>query len=381
MVKKSLADSFSKNVLQRQMKKDDSNKILGAEIRLNRIDLELTLKNLAYKTCSVSYVSKVETNSIEGKPQYLAEICEKVNINGEDIDKIKDAKKTCERLIDLVYSSNVDQIKGIYENIKTYKNFRHLIIGLYYFFYNKDFLSFEQVSTKIAKIMSTLNDIDFSLYGFICAKYQIEKNNASEAMSILEELEKYGSENDKLNCLINYELLNLYFKSNNIKFFKVYENILESSKKIKNVLYVQSAYQLENLFFVQNKVINQLSNLYIDITNEHSTLYEDLQTLSKSIETYKMFFNYFVSNENNYNDLNVSDKIFLDYVDLKPRDVYKSVDFVINKCLPLAYKENNEFYITFYTLELENFYKENTRYKRYFEVETTYKEYLAKKYM
>ncbi len=379
MNRKKLSESFSKSVSQRSLKKDDSNKILGSEIRLNRNDLELTLKNLAFQTCSVSYISKVETNSIDARPQYLSEICEKVNISLNDIDKLKEAKNTCYKLIELVYYSRQDEIKEIFEEIKIFKNFRHLIIDLYYYFYAHDYQSFEVNSAKIVKILSTLNDIDFSLYGYICAKYQIELNNAEEATKILEELESYGTEDPRLATLINYSLLELYFKSNNIKFFSVYDNIMEFSKKTKDVIYVQKTYDLEKMFFIQNKLINQLPNIYIDISNEFSDLYNDFKILSNTITTYKIVFDYITKNIKG-ECIDKHDQIFMEYMALKDKDVYKSVEYLLKEALPFVYKENFEFYITFFTYELENFYRVNSTYKRYFEVENDYKDYLAKKY-
>lgn len=150
MIKK-LSESFSESVYKRTQKKDDSNQILGSEIRLNRTALELTLKSLAYKTCSVSYVSKVETNSIDAKPQYLSEICERVNITSSDIDKLKDAKNTCFKIIELVYYSRESEIEKIYEEIKDYKNFRHLIIDLYYFSFLKIIVNLKQYVIKFQK--------------------------------------------------------------------------------------------------------------------------------------------------------------------------------------------------------------------------------------
>ncbi len=379
MIKK-LSDSFSESVSKRTLKKDDSNQILGSEIRLNRTALELTLKNLAYKTCSVSYVSKVETNSIEAKPQYLSEICDRVNISLSDIDKLKDAKNTCIKIIELVYYSRENELKDIYDDIKDYKNFRHLIIDLYYFFFTKDYRNFELICNKISKILSTLNDIDFSLFGYICARYQIEMRNSEEALKILEELEGYGCEDNRLQTLINYALLQIYFKSNNIKFFTVYEHILELSKKTCDVIYVEKAYKYQNLFYIQNKLINQLQRLYIDLKNRESSLYYQMRTLAESIDTYNIVFEYFTKDAKEFSNLENLDRKFIEYMSLKQKDVYKSIEYILEETLPLAYKENYEFYIYFYTLELENFYKENARYKRYYEIEDDYKEYLAKKY-
>lgn len=379
MIKK-LSESFSESVYKRTQKKDDSNQILGSEIRLNRTALELTLKSLAYKTCSVSYVSKVETNSIEAKPQYLSEICERVNISSSDIDKLKDAKNTCFKIIELVYYSRENEIEKIYEEIKEYKNFRHLIIDLYYFFFSKNYRKFETISNKISKILSTLNDIDFSLYGYVCARYQIEIQNTDEAIAILEELERYGTEDYKLQTLINYSLLDLYFKANNIKFFQAFENILEFSKKTFDVIYVKKAYEYQKLFFIQNKLINQLPKLYIDLSNTNSKLYEYFVTLSKTIYSYSVVFDYISKNRRDFTNLSKLDETFIQYMDNKSKDVYKSIEFIISDALPLSYKENNEFYITFYTIELKNFYKENARYKRFFEVDSDYRDYLAKKY-
>jgi len=379
MIKK-LSESFSESVYKRTQKKDDSNQILGSEIRLNRTALELTLKSLAYKTCSVSYVSKVETNSIDAKPQYLSEICERVNITSSDIDKLKDAKNTCFKIIELVYYSRESEIEKIYEEIKDYKNFRHLIIDLYYFFFSKNYRKFETICNKISKILSTLNDIDFSLYGYICARYQIEINNTEEAIAILEELERYGTEDYKLQTLINYSLLDLYFKGNDIKFFQAFENILEYSKKTSDVIYVKKAYEYKKSFFIQNKLINQLSRLYIDLSDTNSKFYEYFVTLSKTIKSYEVVFEYISKNRREFTNLSKLDEFFIQYMDIKTRDVYKSIEFILSDALSLSYKENNEFYITFYTIELKNFYKDNARYKRFFEVDSDYRDYLAKKY-
>ena len=44
--------------------KEEAYAVIGAEIRLRRLSSYKTLKALAYKTCSVSYISKIESNDI-----------------------------------------------------------------------------------------------------------------------------------------------------------------------------------------------------------------------------------------------------------------------------------------------------------------------------
>ena len=87
-----------------------------------------------------------------------------------------------------------------------------------------------------------------------------------------------------------------------------------------------------------------------------------------------------LKNEREFTNLSKLDEFFIQYMDMKIRDVYKSIEFILSDVLPLSYKENNEFYITFYTIELKNFYKDNARYKRFFEVDSDYRDYLSKKY-
>ena len=381
MQKTEIVKAFEKSIQTRKERSDDSNQIIGTELRLNRHKFELTLKNISDQVCSISYASKIETNGIEAKPEYLNELCQKVNISKDDIEKLKSTRDTQNKLIDAIFVSDKEMICQIYEDIKQYKNFRHLIIDLYYFYYTKEYREFERISKKISQILSTLADIDLNLYGYILAIYDVEKGNIDEAIKLLEQLDGYNVDNLKLELIINFELSKLYFRYNSIKFFKSKDKVLELSNKISNVLYMQKIFDLSKLFFVQNETINQLFNLYFDINNCESSLYKNLNLLKDSITTYNVFYNYFI-NDCDFvdNDMYKLDEYFLDYMRLKKVDIDKAIDYILNFSLPVSFKECNEFYITFYTCELENHYKENTRYKRYFEVETDYKVYLANKY-
>ena len=68
-------------IRKRQNKEEDTYAVIGVELRNRRIALSRTLNGVAFKTCSVSYLSKIENNKIHPNKAYVREICNKLDLS------------------------------------------------------------------------------------------------------------------------------------------------------------------------------------------------------------------------------------------------------------------------------------------------------------
>ena len=78
--------------------KKDKYEIVGVEIRNRRIKLMLTLDSLADGICSLSYLCKIETNKIDPNETILRELCHRLELSNEQVDKLlnlRDVLKEC----------------------------------------------------------------------------------------------------------------------------------------------------------------------------------------------------------------------------------------------------------------------------------------------
>ena len=87
-------------LLKRQKCKVEAYNEIGLEIKHRRERRGLTLEQVAGEICSVSYLSKIENSLIVANHFYLHELCKRVNLTDEEIDKLFSIEKYVEEALD-----------------------------------------------------------------------------------------------------------------------------------------------------------------------------------------------------------------------------------------------------------------------------------------
>ena len=375
-------DNIQNHLRKKKIFEDDSNRIIGTEIRLNRKKLSLTLKAVADDTCSISYVSKVETNTIEANDEYLEEICSKVNIDKYRFEELKKSLSTCYEVIDAVYKKDKDTIVRIYDSCKYFENYRHLIIQLYYYFQEEDYNSFDKIYRQIIPLLSILSDIDLIMFVYIVACYAYEKGNTIEALRILKELDDLNISNNHMLVLIYSQYLKCLTKLNSNYFYIIKAKLIEAAGNESSTNYIAEAYELSKEFNIRNELIINMSEMSYDLTNPESEIYKLLLEKSKSNLMYKILFSYYINvNEfdeltNNFKSKYLIEEYLVDYLKLKRNNDDSAETYLLNICLPEAYRTGDMIYIIYFKYEIENYYLSLNRYKRYCEIENYYRSYL-----
>jgi len=361
---------------------EDTNAIIGTEIRLSRKKLSLTLKAVADETCSVSYVSKVETNSIDPNVQYLEEICDKVNIDKKKFKELKNSIKTINDVIDAMYDNNLDKIKEIYENCKSFENYRHLILHLYYYFTTGDYYKFNKVYKQILPLISTLSEVDLLMYVFIVGYYAYEKGDTLDAVKIFEELDEFNINNKKLLILIYAKYLECLVRLNSNHFHTIKEKLLDLAGRVSNTKYLSLAFKLENEFNNRNLFIDSFFEIYQDMSNTDSNMYKLLKKEAKEGTFYEVVFAHYTDiNKFNlladtYASKNILEEYTIDYLKLKENDIVESINYALDVCLPEAYHRGDLLFITYFKNEVEYYYSSQSKYKRACEVEQYYRRFI-----
>ena len=77
---------------KRLRKLDEEVSVLGTELRNRRLSVSRTLNAVAYKICSVSYLSKLEHNKINPNLAYINEISKKLSLSDEAVEVLMKSK-------------------------------------------------------------------------------------------------------------------------------------------------------------------------------------------------------------------------------------------------------------------------------------------------
>ena len=94
--------------------KFDIDRIIGAEIRAQRLKLNMTLFEVAEGICSPSYISKMENNTTSINYSYVGKICEKILLGGDYLEKLSIISKYVSEMVTAVYVRDEIEIKNIY---------------------------------------------------------------------------------------------------------------------------------------------------------------------------------------------------------------------------------------------------------------------------
>ena len=180
---KSITNRIKKNDAQSQ--KNDKNKIIGALLKKRRVEMNKTISEFSDGICSISYQSKVESNKIIPRPEYLSLLMERANININEIDAIQNSEELLRRSINYFFDQNEIMYKAFieeYENIKDNPCIEIIRFGYYTltYEYNKATDSFD----SILKYASSLDQKMLLTVAYFAGFYHLYLKQYKEAEEI-----------------------------------------------------------------------------------------------------------------------------------------------------------------------------------------------------
>ncbi|MCA0987016.1 helix-turn-helix domain-containing protein [Guptibacillus algicola] len=97
----------------------------GEKVHYYRKKRGLTQSDLAHGICSVSYLSKVEHNSIEPSQTIIIPLCERLNIQYDDHQTIEEVNELLMSLYNDIIEKNIDEVEKAFESLNTQMKWIH----------------------------------------------------------------------------------------------------------------------------------------------------------------------------------------------------------------------------------------------------------------
>ena len=363
---------------KRLEKGDNTDALIGAELKLRRNSLSKTLESVCGDTCSISYLSKVENNEIRPNPKLLEELCKKVNLKKENIDLIKRGREVYKETIDAYFIQDSVKLNEIYEECFEMKNYRSKIMKLFHLVYVGNMRVAKRIIGELEKIMSSILYSDLVIYTFILAEYFYKDNEKLKAFKLYKKLISLDLEYKKIYILSLEGIMRILKEINSPLYLGYFDELKNAyidelyydriPKLEENILW----YYLQNGFY--NLVLDKINNSnqeyrsikLIVCAKLGIKLDEDIKPTGFSEMVYLYHFNLMKFYEGFNNDnLNLSDseyliiKLMYNYLSKKDLYSYLSCEF-----FPYAFSTKDQKLITVsFNLIMEEL-KNRSKYKK-----------------
>lgn len=163
------------NTKQFELDEAISRKISQA-IKQQRLAKNLTLEAIAKGICSLSYLSKIENMSIVAHTSYLEAICERLDINFEELvkqHKQKDLKELLKWYL-YDYEDKINSLESILDN--PYYCANDGLVKIIFYLYKNNFPAVEKEIDLINDVKSTLTAEELNIFTLLVTEYYIKTN-------------------------------------------------------------------------------------------------------------------------------------------------------------------------------------------------------------
>lgn len=270
-------DNFSKCNLNKET--NELHNILATTLKHKRKKLHMTLKELTDGICSISYVSKIENNKLVPDMHIMKMLCEKVNIDYDDLIS-NDQTLDLEKCIKCYFYHQYEEIEEAYHNLHDKYFFaRNSLLKLIYYLTVRKFEEALKEIKGLEEVKNTLSTYELLLL---------------------------------MICNIEYNILTYQFKAAR-RYIKVIQNVEIDDQILKN-------------FYLQQKFI-----VAINLRDYHK-IHEYYKQIKLVDFPFKNLFNikllYIEAFAENDDALNALNDVKYDYL---PEEYYE--EFYYSKCL------------------------------------------------
>ena len=383
------------NIIRAELKKrmadyDTLFAIIGPEIRLRRSLLNKTLKFMAFKICSISYVSKIESNEIKPNRVFLSELGKRVNMTDEEIDGLFNLREVLNRSIKEFLFNDSTTVKKILEEKKKYVNYRYRLLVFLNSLHDNDLVLAKETYLELLKISKSMTDYDFKIYALLSSIYLYksgEQREAYENLTLLAEVElnkdlKYLLDLYMFYCLnslcrpetvlyyqkiredlinigayelldeINYYLAIFFIKNGSTDFSLSLVDSIKDPKRKKTIELLSNAVCGEEINHYKKKDLLAPALCVYDYFHDKDSLAKDIEEASK-----------------NYNILDFYPLVF-EYLTID--NYIEKYNFIVNQVLPAFNKTDDLFFKKFFIKEAVKVSEKTAKYKLLYELSKNY---------
>ncbi len=279
---------MKKNIFVEEMirrGKEDLNtySLIGTELKRVRTSQSQTLSSVAGDLCSVSYLCKVEKAQLKPNRYMLNEICKRLNLSSPKLNLLFELKDKLSDSVDYFYHKNKEELIKIYEDCKSFDNYRSKLISLIYFIYFYKLEEAQIVVKELVKITNVMSEDELSIFMVFYSYIRYYEDDYEETLDNIKILSTNYSLDENLVKIASLLCLFCYVKLNSPMM------LLHSQKLLEVFLKTSEYHQAEYVRYLQ--IYYMISNDMLD------SAYKEFDYITNP--TYKKTLEFFFSLKNN----------------------------------------------------------------------------------
>lgn len=374
---------YYEEVMERFNKEEDKYKLVGAEIRYRRTIQSMTLTAVSDDVCSISYLCKLEQNSICPNPLFLTRICEKVNISEYEYDNLINLKQILLDTIKAFFNNNDELMKDCFKKSSTFKNYRSSLIEFIYVIFKGLDKDVTGLIRDLDKLLSQMSDLDLFSYITFRGIYDYMNNKVIDASDNFKLILDVNPSNQYLEALAIEYLFYTAYKVNSSNTYRYYMDAIEQVKSLGNIAKCEVIFYKYNLYCLKNRQFHMFNKSRELISK--SIYGANLDFLSKlvskaefkDIEVDKLtddvlLLYYYYTDRSKFSkemdsiedrDISLDSMIYLKYLEVKLVNEGIELEFLSDLALPSAMKSCNEFLVMIYFTRWSELVFKSNHYK------------------
>ena len=187
---------------------------IGSLTKRRRIQLHLTQSQACSSICSVSYLSKIESNKIIPNDAYLDMLMERLNIERYELYMLKNADEVMDKVLEYFYNFDLEGYSELYELCKEYDDNQVAeVVKMGYYLLTEDGEEASSYMMNNINLLNTMTDSVFMTFVLFSCETMLLNNEFDEINAIANDLEALEY-NSKFEILCKDFRFRLYAKEN-----------------------------------------------------------------------------------------------------------------------------------------------------------------------
>lgn len=360
--------NVKKEIERRDNMQEEETSIIGTEIKNRRLSMSLTLAALADKTCSTSYLCKIEKSQIVANDRRLEEICQRVGMTKNQYNDLIHLKKALTLVCDYYFKNNTLAIQKLKQSLIDFTNYRSNIINYVIALYEKNELQANRLSKSILAIIREISDLDLLVFTTFYSIDLLSQNKVLEASDNIKAILEKQSGIESLEILQMECLFESAYISCSVSVYRYYEKLkmmyynsglLERCQKLfyKMAMYELMAKRVEFFqpyFSLINDGKYRYNLIFIKgiITGEYSKM---KKMLPQRLEPCLMLLYYYYFDSDNFklqykridrDTISKRECLFIDFLHAKVTN--ERTSFLLKRGIPRAIECSDGFMMRFF---------------------------------
>ena len=319
--------NLKKEIETRTLDPDTVYAVIGPELKLRRIRLRKTLKYVAYRICSISYVSKLESNYLKPNATYLSEISKRLGMSDVYVSTLFGLREIVEEGIKGLLFNDNKCIKDFILKKDAYYNYRYRIIIFFDKLYDNDFESCTEIFKELTPIAKTMINYDFLVFSILSGIYYYKIGKLKDAHELLislinfdmntnlkgvlylylfyicnalgrpETIDYYNKAKEVLLFLGSYQMLDetnyylaiYYIKNNSYDYALNIAKSINDTKRKQTINFLVSYFKNESLKSYNKKNLLGISKIIYDLKFDSVMLKSDIEMVKE--KSFKIDYN------------------------------------------------------------------------------------------